>query len=353
MVALRESRAGRARTRRSRAQSLVAAFALALAVLLSGSPSSQAKTLKIGVLRDAGGAAGLFIGEAKGYFADEGLQVQNVYLAAAQPIAVATVSGDVDIGIAGLSAALYTLAAQGALKIVGGAVYAIPTIPGEAVVVSNHAYAAGLTSLKDMAGHSVGLTQIGSPFHYLLSILGEETGFDIKSIRTLPLQSFPNIASAVTGGQADSEIVTGWMAAGLVNAGDAKLLPFPSNHRAWQISVIVVTPRTANENGDGIKGFLRGYTRGVRDAIAAFVGPRMERRDGTTALAVLALLAKDVGQPESEVRQSYMYVDPKARLDLKDLAQQIAWYRSQNMIKTKVELEDIIDRRYVVPMANQ
>src|SRR5271169_5688960 len=55
-----------------------------------------------------------------GYFKDEGLAPDLVTFDSAQPITIALVSGDVDFGIGGLSAAFYNLAAQGKIRILAG-----------------------------------------------------------------------------------------------------------------------------------------------------------------------------------------------------------------------------------------
>ena len=46
------------------------------------------------------------------------------------------------------------------------------------------------------------------------------------------------------------------------------------------------------------------------------------------------------------------YVDPDARLDVKDLQNQVDWYVSQGMLKTRIDVNTVIDKRYVVPLTN-
>jgi hypothetical protein len=43
-------------------------------------------------------------------------------------------------------------------------------------------------------------------------------------------------------------------------------------------------------------------------------------------------------------------VNEGGRLDVKDIQRQIAWYRSQGMIKPEVDAEATIDKRYLVPL---
>jgi hypothetical protein len=46
------------------------------------------------------------------------------------------------------------------------------------------------------------------------------------------------------------------------------------------------------------------------------------------------------------VKFSITYADPEARLDVKDVLRQIAWYRAQGLIKGNVDGNTLIDKRY-------
>src|SRR5262245_49840550 len=74
---------------------------------------------KVGVLR-LSSSAPVFIAQDKGYFKEAGLDIELKFFDAAQPIAVATTSGDVDFGITAFTAGLYNLAGKGTLKVIGG-----------------------------------------------------------------------------------------------------------------------------------------------------------------------------------------------------------------------------------------
>src|SRR5437762_13303683 len=68
--------------------------------------ADDAQKAKIGVLR-LSSSAPVFIAQDKGYFHEAGLDIELKFFDAAQPIAVATTSGDVDFGITAFTAGLY------------------------------------------------------------------------------------------------------------------------------------------------------------------------------------------------------------------------------------------------------
>ena len=44
------------------------------------------------------------------------------------------------------------------------------------------------------------------------------------------------------------------------------------------------------------------------------------------------------------------YVDGEARIDVKDVLNQVKFYKSRNLVKPDVKAEPIIDKRYVVAL---
>jgi hypothetical protein len=92
--------------------------------------------------------------------------------------------------------------------------------------------------------------------------------------------------------------------------------------------------------------------KGAHEYVAAFVGPDGKRADQPSAPAVLEIISKYVDQPPERIKKAIAYVDPDARLDAKDLQNQVDWYVSQGMLKNRIDVNSVIDKRYVVPLPN-
>jgi NitT/TauT family transport system substrate-binding protein len=311
--------------------------------------AAAAEPIKIGIQK-LEGQGPIFIAQEKGYFAAEGLDAEIVYFNAAQPIAVGVVSGDLDFAVAGFGAGFYNLASQGELRIIAAYVREAPSFQATAYVISNRAYAAGMTSLKDFAGKSVAVMQIGSSQHYALGRLAEKYGFDLKGVRVVPVQSGANEASAVVGGQVDAAVVPETYVKSALEAGDAKLVGWVGDETPWQLGSAFTSTKNANERGKIVGAFLRAYKKGVAEFHDAFVGPDERRRDGPTAPEVLAIVGKYVGESPEKAERAIPYYDREARLDVKDVLHQIAWYKEQGMIKGDLDGATLIDSRYVVPL---
>jgi NitT/TauT family transport system substrate-binding protein len=320
----------------------VALLALALA------SSAEAEAIKIGLLKTSTSGPA-YIAQDKGFFAAEGLQSELVTFESAQPVAVATASGDIDFGYTGFTGGFYGLASQGVLRVVGGGASEVPGYPNQPFLASRKAFDAGLTSFKDFPGHSFGISQFGSPPHYALGLVAQKYGFDIKAMRLVPLQTLPNLVSAVTSGQIDLTAVTGSLGAAVLGRGDAHLLGYVGDVAPFQLAGVIVSRKTADERPDTIRRFMRALAKGSQLYHDAFTKDG-KRADGPDAPEMLAIIARNVSQPAGEVGRSVPYVDAASRLDVADVTRQYEWYKAQGLVKGTADASAMIDRRYVVDL---
>ena len=108
-----------------------------------------ADKLMVGALRFTSHSGG-FIALEKGYFKQEGLDVEFQFFQAAAPTAVA--AGDADFAIAGVTGGLITLAGKGAIEAVGGVLHENKNVDGVAILASMKAYKAGFTKPEQLKG---------------------------------------------------------------------------------------------------------------------------------------------------------------------------------------------------------
>jgi NitT/TauT family transport system substrate-binding protein len=334
-------------SRQGRAQAVAALLALA-ACGFSTAPAS-AEAIKVGTTK-LSSTAPLYIALDKGYFAAEKLDVEIVIFDAAQPVSMGVTSGDLDFGVTAVSGAFYSLAAAGSQKIIAGTVRDAPGFQQYAFVVANRAYDGGLKSYKDLNGRSVAVVQVGGPIHYTLALLEEKYKLDAKSIRPVPLQTVSNQVSAVTGGTTDAGIIPVTAVAGALARGDMKSLGTTGDEVQWQIGALFASTKTLTEQPDRVARFLRAYGKAVHDYHDAFIGPDEKRKNGPGADELLAIIAKNLGQTTAQVEPALPYIDPKMRLDVKDIQHQLDWYISQGMLKSEVKADAVIDKSHVVPL---
>src|SRR5690606_22092636 len=114
---------------------------------------------------------------------------KEVWFDAAQPIAVATTSGDVDVGATGITASLYNMVAGGEeLLIVADKGREQAGYSSTAILVPNDS---DVERVDQLEGKRIGITQTGSTYHYMAGRVLEEYGLSVDDVELVPLNSIP------------------------------------------------------------------------------------------------------------------------------------------------------------------
>lgn len=328
----------------------IARLAVASLLVLTAIGAVQAEDAlkaRIGVLR-LSSSAPVFIAQDKGYFREAGLEVELKFFDAAQPIAVATTSGDVDFGVTAFTAGLYNLAGKGVLKVIGGMSRERAGYPLIGYFASNNAYAAGLRTPKDLAGKRVAVTQVGSSFHYSLGLLADKYGFKLADVKIVPLQSLSNAAAALKGETVDAALLPISTARKLVDDGGAKFLGWVGDETPWQLGAVFASPKTLTNKVLVTKflGVLAKADREYHDVILSAM------KDGVAPIneqtkPLLEIIAKYTNLPVEQVVGNCAYIDPEGKLDVKNVDNQIKWLQEQGFADKGFDANAIIARDLV------
>jgi NitT/TauT family transport system substrate-binding protein len=319
-----------------------------LAMMAMGTARAEdALKVKIGVLR-LSSSAPVFIAQDKGYFREAGLDVELKFFDAAQPIAVATTSGDVDFGVTAFTAGLYNLAGKGVLKVIGGMSREKAGYPLIGYFASNNAYASGLKTPKDLAGKRIAMTQVGSSFHYSLGLLADKYGFRLAEVKIVPLQSLSNAAAALKGETVDAALLPISTARKLMDEGGAKFLGWVGDETPWQLGAVFASPKTLTNKVLVTKllGALAKADREYHDVILASM------KDGVAPIneqtkPLLEIIAKYTNLPVEQVVGNCAYIDPDGKLDVKNVDNQIKWLQEQGFADKGFDASTIIARDFV------
>src|SRR4030081_3011155 len=137
-------------------------LALLAALAIGATQAAAADKLVVAVNKLSAGSP-LYIARAKGFFAEQNLDVSLLHATSAQTIGLAVASGDARIGMTAVSVGIYTIACKGAMKIVAGGYEEMPGFKGLALHYNRAVYEAGKRKPSDPAGMKGGTTQTGSP----------------------------------------------------------------------------------------------------------------------------------------------------------------------------------------------
>ena len=323
-----------------------------IVVVLAGAPAAAAEKIAVSATRTTGSAA-VYIAQAKGYFAAEGLDVDFVFFNAAQPVAVAVASGDALVGITGLTAALYNMGAKQSVKIIAGGSSEQTGYSNSAFVVSNESYAKGLRAPKDVLGHTFGLTQIGSSYHYVMIRLAAKYGMPLSATKLVPLQSFANVASAVIGNQVDAGLLQSNIALPAQNTGRAKVIGWAGDEVFRQSTGIFALSKTLQARRDMLERFLRAYIKGATEYDEVFQKKNDQPAKEARKEELLGIIMKFSQLSREDVLEAVSFIDPQARLNVEDVRNQIASWKSLGMVDAAVEADALIDLSFLPNAASR
>lgn len=337
-------------TRRGFAKAAVLASLVLSTAAMTPTDVLAADKITVGALRFTSHAAS-FVAFERGYFTEEGLEVEFKFFQAAQPMAVAIASGDVDFGVTAISGGLINLAEKGAIKVVGGALQEEPGIDGQMILVSKGAYDAGLTTPAALKGHSFGITQAGSSFHYMAHKIADKEGFDRAEITLRPLQKVGAVIGALKTGQIDAWAIVPHIAKGLARAPEVEVIGKIADYiPGYQVTTVFTSTRNASERPDLVKRFLAAFSRGADDFNAALVDKTLSAEEQE---AMVRLIHKYVyadrpfEKAEGSIRNGAMRINKGARLNLASVKDQLDWFKSEKLVPEAVSMETLVDTSFV------
>ncbi|MEL6450313.1 MAG: ABC transporter substrate-binding protein [Pseudomonadota bacterium] len=300
--------------------------------------------IKVGALRFTS-HSGNFVAFERGYFAEAGLDVEFEFFQAAQPMAVAIASGDIDYAVTAISGGLISLADKGAIKVIGGALREEAGIDGQKYLISDASYQAGTQTLKDLDGKRYAVTQAGSSFHYMGSKMAAAEGIDL---RFTPLQKVGAIIGAMKSGQVDGWSIVPHIAKPLAAAGAWHMVGNVSDYIPdYQVTTVFTSAKNAADARGQTEAFLNGFSKGVDDYAAAMIDGSADQD------AMIDLIHKYVytDRPRDKAAPSIingtMRLSTGAALNVASVQDQLSWFQSEGLVDADITLDTLVDDSYV------
>lgn len=325
----------------------LATMGAATAVGLAAPALAQNKKITVGALRFTS-HSGSFIAYERGYFADAGLDVELRFFEAAQPMAVAIASGDVDYAVTAISGGLVSLADKGAIKVIGGALQEEEGIDGQKILVSDAAFQAGIDAPGKLDGKSWAVTQAGSSFHYMGSKMAQKEGI---SLSFKPLQKVGAIIGALKSGQVDAWSIVPHIAKPLSGSGAVHIIGDVSDYvKDYQVTTVFTSAKNASDEREMTQNFLGGFSKGVADYNSAMIA-KDGGEDGVNAMVDLIHKYVYTDRPREKAAPSIingtMRLNEGAALNVASVKDQLEWFQSEGLVDAGITLDKLIDTSYV------
>ncbi|MFI5373281.1 MAG: ABC transporter substrate-binding protein [Candidatus Rokuibacteriota bacterium] len=329
----------------------LALLALAVAAGFAAAPAVGAQpkpvAVKVGVLKLTSSAP-IFVGVEKGFFKEFGVEPELVYFQAAAPIATALAAGQLDVGATGLTAAFYNIVLGGEkLWIVADKGREWPGYPLVAIVVQKEAWDGGLRSIKDLKGKRIGVTQLGSTFHYHIGNILEKEGLHLSDVKIVPLQAMPATVEALKGKQVDAILVPQPFPGAAEAQGFGKILAWAGDLYPWQIATVFYSDKLATDRARAV-AFMKGYVKASRYYFdAALVQKDGHAAHGANYDEVVEITAKYTGARPEIIKLGFPFQDRNGRLLVPDIERQMSWWAANGFMKKTLPLKAVVDTSFV------
>ncbi len=296
----------------------------------------------------------LFLAAAQGYFKAEGLELAMTAYDSDKAVADMLASGATDFGLARFTPAAFDAAGKGLIRAIAAQAREKRDYEGSQIIASSIGFQKGLRKFDNLTDKTVAIDALGSTAHYQLQQIARIKHVDPARITVKALGTLDAIARAVGTDQVDAAIMPSLYARELLVANQAKFLGWYSELDEQQLGALFVSKKLVETRRAMVEKFVHAYRRGAADYAAALL--RKDRsskrisdiKSKEAATTIARYVYPDRGtDAAATVELGAYYIDPQARLDVADVARQVAWYKSQGLIDKAVDARTVVDASFV------
>ena len=290
--------------------------------------------------------AGFFIANDKGYFRDQGIEMEIERFDSAARMVAFLGTGQLDVGGGAPGAGLFNAMARDIpVRIVADKGHIAPGHGFEAILVRKDlADRAVIKSAADFRGKKVALSARDIVPEVDLDTFLRTGGLTINDVNVVTM-AFGDMGAALGNGSIDAAQAIEPFVTQIVEKGFSVILKRNDEIvQHQQVAVVLYSPKLASFNPGLARKFMLAYLRGVRDYNDAFVKKDPAARKEVVQILTRNTPVKDVALYDKMVMPG---LDPKGRVDLESLAAQQTWFLSKGTQKTKVDLAKAVDHQYV------
>jgi NitT/TauT family transport system substrate-binding protein len=318
--------------------------AVAAAVFALG---ASAAPIRVGTTNSSSDAP-LFIAQSKGYFKQEGLEVEFTSFPSAAKMIAPLGNGQLEVGAGSPAAGFFNAAARGLdIKMVADKGSMPPGNGYLAVLVRKDIVDSGrYKSFADFKGMKVALPAQGTTTDGTLNEALKRGGLKWSDVEVTYL-GFPQHVVAFQNKAIDASVTTEPSAtkaeqmkvAVRVAGGDQV---FPNQ----QVAVILYGGQFIKEHADEGRKFMKAYLKGVRDYNDAIVNGRLA---GPGADQVIRILTSDTIIKDPNVYKAIVVngCNPDGKVNVDSLKKDLQFFRDRNLIQGDITVEQVLDHSFV------
>jgi NitT/TauT family transport system substrate-binding protein len=283
--------------------------------------------------------APLFVGIERGYFAEEGLDIELTALQGGSDSVVQLAAGNFDVAVGGAGAGLLNAAERGVrFKIVAPMHSERPPLTSPLVISAKRADE--FKSVADLKGKKVAINATGAATEYWLAQALKKAGLTMNDIQLQTL-AFRDVPAALENGSLDASILGEPLAT--INEDNGLVKVLSEDFIDGFTATYVYMGEPFMQNDKAARGFMRAYLRACRD----LQGDYMDK-DIATIIEKYTQVPADVA-----LRSSPAQYNPNGVVPIEDLntLQDYFLERGQLEYKEPMDLTRFVDTQLASEVA--
>lgn len=306
----------------------------------TGAARERVRVGSVGGVSDAG----IFIALEKGYFAEEGLEVEYLTFASGSQVVAPLGTGQLEVGGGTMAASLINAVARGVPVLIVADKGRSAAGFGFTPLMVRTDLVGTLKEPQDFRGHRIALNSRGHNMEVELAEFLKSGGLTLQDI-SLVVIAFPDMHAAFANQAIDAAIVLEPFATQARKRGLAAVFRtsdviYP-NH---QTAVIMYSPIFARERPEAARRWMVAYLRGVRDYYDAFVRSVPSSRREVVEILARRTPVKDVSLYEEMIMP---YIDPNGEMNRESILHDIQYHYSAGHIRQMVDASTLIEPSFV------
>jgi NitT/TauT family transport system substrate-binding protein len=287
----------------------------------------------------------IYIALDRGYFAELGLDVEDVRFDAATRMMAPLAAGQLDLVSAAITAGLFNAVARDIdVRMVADRGVLMPGFGPSGLAVRQDLWDSGaVRTLADLRERRVGVAGAvaGSAFVLWLGYALEGRGLTLADLEVEDI-AIPETNAALANRNLDAGMqIEPQLSLGVANGTFSVLQRADELYPDQQSAFVLYAADFARTQPEAGRRWMVAYLRGVRDYMDAFTRDR-DRDD------VAAILARNTSVRDLAIfrRMVPNYIDPNGRLNVRNLIESQDWFVAHGYIPQKADVAALVDSQF-------